>query len=85
MLRLGNYDVRRVRCRGRLQGLRLRIELVHVSAGGAQVAERPHHAAVISAAAHGRFSKCVTFCAAADRAALLPTLALLIMGMVMSG
>lgn len=49
--------------RGRLQGLRLRVHLVQVPAGRAQVAERPHDAPVVPAAAHGYFGEGVALAA----------------------
>lgn len=67
MLGLGDHDLR---CGSRgsagavvlqglrgLQGLRLRVQLVEVPAGGAEVAERAHHPSVVPAAAHGYFGE----------------------------
>lgn len=56
----------------RLERLRLGVQVVQVPAGRAQVAERPHDAAVVPAAAHGYFGEGVA----------LPALLLLVMVMV---
>jgi len=60
---------------------------VYVSAGRAQVAQRPHYAAVVSAAAHGYFIVGVTVSVAAAQAAPLPIAAMLLLmvRMMMSG
>lgn len=57
----------------RLERLRLGVQVVQVPAGRAQVAERPHDAAVVPAAAHGYFGEGVA----------LPALLLLVMVVVM--
>ena len=60
VLGLGDHDLRAGGVGAgerRLQQLRLSVHLVQVPAGRAQVAERPHDAAVVPAAAHGYFGE----------------------------
>jgi len=60
VLGLGDHDLRAGGVGAgerRLQRLRLSVHLVQVPAGRAQVAERPHDAAVVPAAAHGYFGE----------------------------
>lgn len=56
---------------------------MYVSAGRAQVAQRPHYAAVVSAAAHGYFIVGVTVFVAAAQAAPLPIAAMLLLLLLM--
>lgn len=75
LLRFGDHDLRGDSGEDGLKRLRFRVHFVQIPSGGTQVAEWPHHAAVVPAAAHGYFSEGIALpAAAAGAGAGLPVL-----------